>query len=106
MCSAAKIAASWPDYQVITDRLISRFRSLLSGPFTVQATSLSIIGAIGREAPETLLCEIIELLVNHLGSSNSALRSLAFAEVSRIEANASDRSCWISLKPTAKLRMP
>ena len=93
MCSVAKIAASWPDCQAIADRLIGRFRSLLSGPFTVQATSLSILGAIGREAPEPLLCEIVELLVNHLGSSNSALRSLAFAEVSRVGANVSNRSC-------------
>lgn len=60
---------------------MSRFTSLLKGPFPVQETALSLLGDIGRSAPEKELGDVLEILIRQLGSASSPVRSIAYTQL-------------------------
>jgi len=60
---------------------MKRFQELLAQPLPMRETTVATIGALGRQSTDDWLCTMLELLLQQLGSSSSALRSLAMTEV-------------------------
>ena len=73
-----------PSCSQIQSIYLKRLKELLSQPTSLptRETTVATIGALGRQSTEDLLCTMLELLLQQLGSSSSALRSLAMTEVS------------------------
>lgn len=67
---------------LLFDIIMTDMRAAIKSTLPIQASVISIIGAMGRDAPEEQFGEILEMLMMQLGKGHITTQALAYSEVS------------------------
>lgn len=59
----------------------SKIVNLLKDSLPARETAIMVLSNMGRNSKEDDLCDVLEVLLQQLGSSSAPLRSLAYTEV-------------------------